>query len=300
MENRPVNSSTLAAKLKSSNPFVGSITIPLLIVAIAVLMVAGVVKILSSDKNYITLVEEMREKSFGNRWVSAYELSKYINSSAIAPEDVPWLQNQLLDLYAISKEDPRTRHFLVLASAALRTPKSFELIDVALNDQDKDVLFGAVSGLSYLSSSQVSANFHWDRVNDLMKGADVALAQAASLVLAQHQRREFISSLLERFSTSSSELALNCTLAVALIQLGDTSTLGFVQNIFSGIQDMSVFNDQQIESIKLNFLTAFQKKLQHFGKLGEGEVNLLNQLKLTEKNILLSSRIEELLIQLKK
>ena len=77
------------------NPFVGSLVVPIAIVLFGSLIIFGVTKMLSAERSYKDLVQEIQSKTFGNKWVAAYELSKQINSSQIPVEDYPWLIENL-------------------------------------------------------------------------------------------------------------------------------------------------------------------------------------------------------------
>src|SRR5690606_8381485 len=100
------------------NPLVGSLVVPIAIVLVGALIIFGVTKMLSADRSYKDLVREMHSKTFGNRWIAAYELSKLISSSNIPTEDIPWLVGNLSELYH-SAQDNRTRDFIVVALGAL-------------------------------------------------------------------------------------------------------------------------------------------------------------------------------------
>src|SRR5690606_15943635 len=90
------------------------------IVLVGALIIFGVTKMLSADRSYKDLVRELHSKTFGNRWVAAYELSKLISSSQIPEEDVPWLIANLTELYK-GAQDSRTRDFIVVAMGALKS-----------------------------------------------------------------------------------------------------------------------------------------------------------------------------------
>ena len=107
-------------KILESSPLSG-IAVPLAIVIVGALIIFGVTKMLSSGKNHRDLIEEMNSKTFGNRWVAAYELSKFLASSKIPKEDMPWVIENLSKVYYESV-DARTRNFVVLALGSLKNP----------------------------------------------------------------------------------------------------------------------------------------------------------------------------------
>ena len=129
-------------KLLEKSPLSG-ITVPIAIVLVGALIIFGVTRMLSSGKNHRDLVEELNSKTFGNRWVAAYELSKYLAASRIPPQDVPWVAENLIITYKQSV-DARTRNFLILALGALNHPSAYPVFNQALDDEDPQVRFNAV------------------------------------------------------------------------------------------------------------------------------------------------------------
>ena len=97
------------------NPLASGVVVPIAVVLVGALVVFGVTKLLSSERSYKDLVREMHTKTFGNRWVAAFELSKLISSERIPAEDIPWLIENLSEIYNSAK-DARTRQFTVVAA----------------------------------------------------------------------------------------------------------------------------------------------------------------------------------------
>src|SRR5690606_19382039 len=104
-------------KMLESSPLSG-IAVPIATVLVGALIIFGVTKMLSTGKNHRDLIEEMNSKTFGNRWVAAYELSKFLASERIPKEDMPWVIENLAHVYT-GTIDPRTRNFVVLALGSL-------------------------------------------------------------------------------------------------------------------------------------------------------------------------------------
>ena len=73
---------------------------------------------LQNDRGYKDLVRDLHSKTFGNRWVAAFELSKVISSKSVKQEDIPWLIENLDDLYE-SAVDTRTKNFIIVALGSL-------------------------------------------------------------------------------------------------------------------------------------------------------------------------------------
>lgn len=165
------------------NPFVGSLVVPIAIVLVGALIIFGVTKMLSADRSYKDLVNEIQSKTFGNKWVAAYELSKQINSAQIPAEDYPWLVENLTIAYKDSV-DPRTRGFIIAALAALRTDLALPSLQLALQDADVDVKFHAIVGLANMPKGIV---FDWQPTMEMLKSKEAILRQASLLALATHQ-----------------------------------------------------------------------------------------------------------------
>lgn len=165
------------------NPFVGSLVVPIAIVLVGALVIFGVTKMLSAERSYKDLVNEIQSKSFGNKWVAAYELSKQINSSQIPAEDYPWFVENLTLAYKDSVE-PRTRGFIIAALGALRTDLALPTFQLALQDVDTDVKFHAVVSLANMKKG---ITFDWAPTIELLKSKEAILRQASTLALATHQ-----------------------------------------------------------------------------------------------------------------
>lgn len=168
------------------NPFVGSLVVPIAIVLVGALVIFGVTKMLSAERSYKDLVNEIQSKSFGNKWVAAYELSKQINSAQIPAEDYPWFVDNLTLAYKDSVE-PRTRGFIIAALGALKTELALPTFQVALQDVDTDVKFHAVVALANMNKG---ITFDWAPTIELLKSKEAILRQASTLALATHQVAE--------------------------------------------------------------------------------------------------------------
>jgi HEAT repeat protein len=102
-------------------------------VGAAILMIWGIRLLWTHEKNYKDLVDELETKTFGNRWVAAYELSKYLNSHALPREEHPWLISRLERVYD-SASDPQTKQFVVLAVGALKNQQALPFFRKILED----------------------------------------------------------------------------------------------------------------------------------------------------------------------
>jgi hypothetical protein len=182
------------------NPFVGSLVVPIAIVLVGALVIFGITKMLSSERSYRDLVEEIQSKTFGNKWVAAYELSKQINSAQIPQSEYPWMVANLTEAYN-SSVDARTRGFIIAALGALKNELTLPTISKALADQDTDVKFHALVALGNMPKG---IHFDWTPVLSFLGSDEIVLKQAAILTLATHQVPEaqnLIGNLLNDKST---------------------------------------------------------------------------------------------------
>jgi len=98
-------------KLFEESPL-NSVMVPIAVVLIGAAIIFGVTKLISTDRTHRDLIREMQNKTFGNRWIAAFELAKYLSSNKIENSEVPWIVENLSDIYK-SSNDARTRDFVV-------------------------------------------------------------------------------------------------------------------------------------------------------------------------------------------
>lgn len=277
-------------KLLEKSPMSG-IAVPIAIVLVSALIIFGVTKMLSSGKDHRDLVSELNSKTFGNRWVAAYELSKYLAGSRIPPEEIPWVVENLIQVYE-QTVDPRTRHFVVKALGLLQHPLSFPLLNKALNDEDSQVQFSAVVALGNLPAG---SEIDWARLQELLASSqDVGLQQAILMVVATH-RREGGDQWLRPFLASQHRM-LRYSAALGLIYYAPNEAAPVLKEILSLSYDRvgeGELNGAQVEALKVNVLA-------HIQKAGAKELLFLAQdLSENEPNIQVSTRAKELVNLLK-
>ena len=242
------------------NPFVGSLVVPIAIVMVGALIIFGVTKMLSTERSYKDLVNEIQSKTFGNKWVAAYELSKQINSSQIPVEDYPWLTENLTIAYKESI-DPRTRGFIIAALGAVRTDLALPTFQLALQDIDTDVKFHAIVSIANLPKGII---FDWAPLILMLKSPEAILRQAAVLALATHQvpeAKEAIKPLLK-----DSSLVTKYAAATALIAYKEESCKDLLVEILNlpyppaeaRVQPPAL-DGKQITDLKLSVLITLQK-----------------------------------------
>lgn len=273
------------------NPFVGSLVVPIAIVLVGALIIFGVTKMLSADRSYKDLVRELHSKTFGNRWVAAYELSKLISSSQIPEEDVPWLIANLTELYR-GAQDSRTRDFIVVAMGALKSDLAMPVLAHALNDQDPNVRFHAVVALS---ESKLGVETHQKELINLLSQEDAAVVQAAIFSLAMHQIPAAESKIVELHSIAP--VAIRYAAATGLIAYQNEAsheTLEEILSLSSRPAPDAAFDEPKVIGLKLNVLKALRRY--QWNVLNE----LIERLLPSEQNLTVVSEMREVLNELKK
>lgn len=278
-------------KLLDKSPLSG-IAVPIAIVLVGALIIFGVTKMLSTGKNHRDLVAELNSKTFGNRWVAAYELSKYLASSKIPSQDVPWVVENLIQVYNQSV-DARTRNFVVLALGTLKHPLSAELMNKAVNDEDPQVKFNAIVGLGNLSKD---STIDWENLKtQLMTTSDEGIKQAIIFTMATHKIEG--GELIIKPLMGASERMVRYAAATALIYYNPSESNKIIEEIFALPYDQFAggqLNGSQAEVLKLNVLS-------HIEKASASELsNLVQNLVEKDSNIQVSTKAKQVLNLLKK
>jgi len=250
--------STGASKKKLlENPIANGVIVPIAIILVGAIVVFGVTKLLSTERSYKDLVREMHTKTFGNRWVAAFELSKLISSSQIPQEEIPWLVDNLSEIYD-EAQDPRTRQFSVVAAGALQTSDSVKLLGKAIGDSDEKVRFHAVVALGNLPQSVKFSN--WSKVLEyLTQTKDIGMSQAAALALATHRVLE-AEPLLVKLLDSDNKI-LRYTVASALVNYKNEKALPILKQVLilePGKSGGGSLNEDQVVALKLSLLNSIK------------------------------------------
>lgn len=277
-------------KILESSPLSG-ITVPIAIVLVGALIIFGVTKMLSSGKNHRDLVEELNSKTFGNRWVAAYELSKFLASQKIPAEDMPWVIENLSQVYAESV-DARTRNFVVLALGSLNNPLSLKVLNAGLEDQDHQVKFNSVVSLGNMSQgSEIS----WDKLEKLFdQDTDAGLKQVALLTMATHNRPNAQDKALPLLNSSDKSLRYSAaTVLIKYKNIAAKPTLEEIMGLRYDSKEPTAFNGAQIEGLKLNVLDNIEKS--KWNEL----INLVQNAESTDTNVRVSTKAKLVLKVLK-
>ena len=237
----------LAKKKLLENPIVGAAVVPLAIILVGALVVVGVTKMLDSGHSHKDLVRTLQSKTFGNRWVAALELSKLIASEGIPESEIPWLLENLEDLYGSASGDPRTRNFIIVAAGALGDVRAVPLINRGLDAEDAGVRFHAVVALGRMEKG----DFQWSKVIGFLESSDILLSQGAVLTLATHRVPEAEEKIALLLTHSNQKLRYSA--AMGLINYRNPRAVPTLREIlFSDSIDLDF---QQRKALKINVLT---------------------------------------------
>lgn len=238
-------------------PFYSGLVVPTAIILVGALIVFGVMKLLSNERSHRDLINELHSKTFGNRWVAAYELSKVLSTTKFEPSERAWLVKELDTIYR-ETIDARTRNFIILALKSLNTDEALKTFEAALSDQDGKVKFNAVVAIGNLPKDTV---FDFEKLRPLANAKDQGVKQAVLLAVAQHKVLS-MKELLSR-ALSDSNRSLRYAAALGLINFQDKAAMGVLKEILNLPTDVkadNAFSSQQILNLKLNILISIARE----------------------------------------
>jgi HEAT repeat protein len=281
-------------KILESSPMNG-LAIPVAIVLVGALIVFGVTKMLSTDRSHRDLISEMHSKTFGNRWVAAYELSKLFASKSIPHEDIPWVIENLESIYKNS-QDARSRNFIVLAIGSLNNPLAIKALNKALDDADPKVQFNAIVSLGNMDSHSM---IDWAKVSTFLDSTDAGLQQVSLYALSNHRISGSDEKIVKFLKHENA--TLRYAAAIALINfkrnenaqvLKEIFDLGY-ENIENQQERKKNLNGAEVEALKLSALTALQKN--NWKQYNDLLAKVANE----DANVKISTKANEVLNMLK-
>ena len=276
-------------KILEKSPMSG-IAVPIAIVLLGALIVFGITKMLSSGKDYKDLVGELQSKTFGNRWVAAFELSKYIASKKIPDQDRPWLLKELTKVYK-NTIDERTKLFVVRAVAALEDSNSLEILSEALRTGNNEIKFHATVALVQLKNLE---GFDWSPVLGNAKSGDAGLKQVSLLCLAQKSVQEAESIILGNLSNEDE--IIRYAAAASLVYYKNPKSLGVLSKLMSlnSVGQQETGKGLRIEAMQYNALVAIEKNS------WLEAMSLVEEAAVKQENIKISTKARQILNLLKK
>jgi HEAT repeat protein len=272
-------------------PLFASMVVPVAVILVSALIIFGITRMLSSERNHRDLISELQSKTFGNRWVAAYELSKILAAKKIPESEELWVIENLSGIYN-STPDARTRNFIILALGTFNRKEILPTLDKAIVDSDSQVQFNAVVILGNLPPQFF---YDWSKMLPLLDSADVGLQQATVLALSHH--KFFASQDKIRELVKSSDDAVRYAAAMGLIEFQSLESKEILKEVLfklsASTQPGKGFNESQVESLKLNIINAIgRNKMTQYN-------DLLEQVMKEEKNIKVSTKAKEIFILLK-
>lgn len=266
-------------KILDDSP-VSGIAVPIAIVLVGALIIWGVTQMLSSGRNHKDLVNELHSKTFGNRWVAAYELSKYIASSSIPESDFPWVIENLGQVYEKAEGDSKTRNFVVIAMGGMDSKLSLPYLTRAVNDPDKEISFNAIVALGKIDFEKNSID--WSPIINKLESEDDGIVQVALITLAQHEVSEHEDKV--RNLLRSDKPIIKYTAAQTLIPMSQNRPEVIIEEMIS-LKESPKLNSGQIESLKLNLIFALSKQTDLKSKKWLEKLSLDKNIKISTKAI---------------
>ena len=247
---------------------------------------------LQSDRGYKDLVRELHSKTFGNRWIAAFELSKVISAKGIPTEEVPWLVENLDELY-ISALDNRTKNFIIVTLGALKDPIGIKTIELGLEDLDPQTKFHAIVALSQLNMTD---SYDWGKLLPFLDSEDEGLKQATILALATHRVEAAKDKLMLNLDSDSRNIRFAS--ATGLIYFEEKQALPLLNQILSlevsNTNEPNALDEDKVYGLKLNVINGLKKT--RWKELANIVANNIER----EKNLKLVTLGREVLEDLKK
>ncbi len=290
-----VNPASTSNKKILENPFVGSLVVPIAIVLVGALIIFGVTKMLSSERSYRDLVQELQSKTFGNKWIAAYELSKKIAASQIPTEDIPYVVKVLGETYYESQQDPRTRDFVIVALGVLKSELGLPIIYDGLKDSEANVKYHAVIALANMPKEM---KVEWDLLASFLNSEDPGLRQVSILALSTHRIQKFESEILGKLSDENA--LVKFTAATGLINFKNMKSIDALKEILAMKEPESAtktnsfgLDANQVGTLKISVIDALMKnEWRELNSILESAVN-------AEPNQQVALRMKEALNKLK-
>ncbi|MBT3981335.1 MAG: hypothetical protein HOE90_08270 [Bacteriovoracaceae bacterium] len=233
------------------------IMMPVAIVLLGSLLVFGIVKMLSTERSHRDLIREMESKTFGNRWVAAFELSKLLARKSIPEKENQWVIERLSKLYDRSN-DARTKNFLILALSTFKTQDILPVLYKGLKDSDSQVQFNAVIGIGNM---KVGTVYDWVPLMELMKAEDQGLKQVLMYTFSKHSVPG--ADLLMEADLKSSIPLTRYVAAISLISYGNKKLGPVLKEILDlAMVDKAApgqLRSDKVMALKLNVINGVRK-----------------------------------------
>ena len=236
------------------NRWIEGLTIPVAIILVGALIVFGITKMLSSGKDHRDLVREMESRTFGNRWVAAFELSKLVASGGIPPSEIPWLAENLGSLYTQTLE-PRTQNFIIITLGALKHPSVLPILESALDSKDNTIVFSAVVAVGNLPEGMDI--HHWPKLISKLQAEDEGIRHATVLALATKKVQGAQQLIEEKLQDPS--LSVRYGAALASIPYHSKKAEPMVREMIP-LETHHRFNPRELQKLRLSLISAIGRE----------------------------------------
>jgi hypothetical protein len=284
--------------LENFKKILTALVVPLGALAIAGLIMFGINKMLTTEPNYKELVEELDNTTFGNKWIAAYELSKYLNSNKIPELDKPWFIGKLISIFN-KTEDEKTKSFLIVALSNFphESVQNFMRNVIIDKNFNNSIKFNALYYFGNFNSKfpehmiqDEEALLKESEIIALLSSEDLGIVQVAIFMLANRKSKislDVIAKLLDHQDRNIKYAA-----AISLIGYKDKRALDLLKEILSlkypETKDRSLI--AQYDNWKINVLNALIKSQWRI------LVDQISQLSRDNSNLTLSVKAKEVLI----
>lgn len=237
---------------------------------------------LTFKRDHRDLVMEIRSMTFGNRWISAYELSKYLLNNRIPEKERPWVREQLIDIYNQAKKregDFKLQKFSLVALGTFGANDGDKIIPVvkdAIFSKHPELIF---QGLYILGNMTKGISFPWKKLlKTIDEFEDYALLQLGIFTFSWHKvpgrRASFLKFLRHQ------KMAVRYGAAIGLIDFQELEALPHLREIIKwkvAKNELSPAEKNLRQNWQINLLRAYKRSP---WRLLKGEVSELSKLRI--------------------
>jgi HEAT repeat protein len=264
-------------------------TIFFIVISLSIAIGFGLWRMLTAERSYRDLVVELQSKTFGNKWIAAFELSKVLANKKIPAEEIPWLLSNLTSVYR-ETSDVRTREFVIVALSSLQSLEASDLFFEAIASDQGNVRLHAIMAFASLPKLE-NSQLPWEKLRPLLANDDSTLVQLTLLVIAHHACLELkpdVTNLLVHPSVRVRHAAV-----VALAALKDESVFEQLKEILlMSSADSKDFEPAYVAQLKMNALKAIgQSNIKGFRLLiedalkQEADLLVVNEMRILLNNL---------------
>jgi hypothetical protein len=278
---------------KQSKSFYQQFAVFALVALLAFALIYGLSQLFFEKKSHRNLVSELQSKTFGNRWVAAFELSKVLASNTISSEELEWVTDNLIQIYN-DGADLRTKEFIVVALGAVSNEKALNFLIKGVSSQEGNIAFNATGALSRIDLPNYVAKDLAESLKQNLKSTDAGLVQMTLLLITNHPFSGFDIDFEPLIKSESALTSYSAKLAAA--RHGHSRREEFLREVMLLKLDQtnaqSLLQDQ-IYGMKYNALVIIEKeKIKNLA-------NFLAEVESNEPDLKIISKLKDVLIQLK-